>query len=245
MTRVVAKAGQDELVVTSAQPGVLYVSGLPVEKNIFEGLRRKLATIGQAFDIIHGRRATVEVYESSSCRVALPDASIDYAFTDPPFGGNIPYAEVNFINEAWLGRLTNRADEVIISDSQGKTSVEYADMLTQALSEVNRILKPEGKATLIFHSASSEVWNALQSRIYECRLRSRVCRCSEQDTEQFQAGYHRRSGERGPSVVARQGAVRGRRIPVLVHGLSQADSGKNLSTRWTQKRGRPSGSIHG
>ena len=48
-------------------------------------------------------------------------------FTDPPFGGNIPYAEVNFINEAWLGRLTNRADEVIISDSQGKTSVEYAD----------------------------------------------------------------------------------------------------------------------
>ena len=163
MTRVVAKAGQDELVVTSAQPGVLYVSGLPVEKNIFEGLRRKLATIGQAFEVIHGRRATVEVYESSSCRVALPDASIDYAFTDPPFGGNIPYAEVNFINEAWLGRLTNRADEVIISDSQGKTSVEYADMLTQALTEVNRILKPEGKATLIFHSASSEVWNALQS----------------------------------------------------------------------------------
>ena len=163
MTRVVAKSGQDELVVTSAQPGVLYVSGLPVEKNIFEGLHRKLATIGRAFEVIHGRKATVQVYEGSSCHVALPDASIDYAFTDPPFGGNIPYAEVNFINEAWLGRFTDRADEVIISDSQRKTSVEYADMLTQALTEVNRILKPEGKATLVFHSASSEVWNALQS----------------------------------------------------------------------------------
>ncbi len=163
MTRVVAKDGQDELVVTSAQPGVLYVSGLPVEKNIFEGLRRKLATIGQAFEVIHGRRASVEVIEGSSCRVALPDASIDYTFTDPPFGGNIPYAEVNLINEAWLGRFTDRADEAIISDSQGKTSVEYADMLTQALTEVNRILKPEGKATLVFHSASSEVWNALQA----------------------------------------------------------------------------------
>ena len=32
MTRVVAKDGQDDLVVTGAQPGVLYVSGLPVEK---------------------------------------------------------------------------------------------------------------------------------------------------------------------------------------------------------------------
>ena len=167
MTRVVAKSGQDDLVVTSAQPGVLYVSGLPVEKNIFEGLHRKLATIGRAFEVIHGRTATVEVFEGSSCRVALPDASIDYAFTDPPFGGNIPYAEVNFINEAWLGRFTDRADEVIISDSQRKTPVEYGDMLTQALTEVNRILKPEGKATLVFHSASSEVWNALQSA-YTC-----------------------------------------------------------------------------
>ena len=34
MTRVVAKSGQKNLVVTSAQPGVLYVSGLPVEKNL-------------------------------------------------------------------------------------------------------------------------------------------------------------------------------------------------------------------
>lgn len=171
MTRVVAKTGQKDLVVTSAQPGVLYVSGLPVEKNLFAGLRRKLTTIANAFAVIHGRKGKVEVHQRSSCQVGLPNGSIDYVFTDPPFGGNIPYAEINFLNEAWLSRYTDRADEIIVSSSQQKSIEEYQNLLTTALGEVNRILKPQGRATLVFHSASADVWNALQSAYTDARLR--------------------------------------------------------------------------
>ena len=121
MTRVVAKSGQKDLVVTSAQPGVLYVSGLPVEKNLFAGLRRKLSTISSAFGIIHGRKGWVSVHQRSSSKVHLPDHSVDYVFTDPPFGGNIPYAEISFLNEAWLDRYTERDEEIIVSSAQGKT----------------------------------------------------------------------------------------------------------------------------
>lgn len=163
MTRVVAKTGQKDLVVTSAQPGVLYVSGLPVEKNLFSGLRRKLSTITRAFEAISETTGTVEVQNRSSCHVELPDCSIDYAFTDPPFGGNIPYAEINFLNEAWLGEITDRSDEAIISGDQGKGIAEYQELVASALSEVQRILKPDGRLTVVFHSASAKVWNALQS----------------------------------------------------------------------------------
>ena len=162
MTRVVAKANQNELVVTSAQPGVLYVSGLPVEKNLLAGLRRKLATITTAFAAIHGRAGRVVVRQQSSGAVDLPDNSVDYVFTDPPFGGNIPYAEVNFINEAWLGRYTQRTDEAIISPSQNKRVADYQRLLTQSFAEMRRVLKPGGKATLAFHSSSAQVWRALQ-----------------------------------------------------------------------------------
>lgn len=163
MSRVVAKAGQDDLVTTSAQPGVLYVSGLPVEKNLFAGLRRKLVTIAQAFETIYGLTGKVTVRQQSSCHVILPDGSIDYVFTDPPFGGNIPYAEVNFINEAWLENLTDRREEIIVSKHQGKSVADYEVLLSRALSEAHRILKPGGKSTIVFHSATAEVWNALQS----------------------------------------------------------------------------------
>lgn len=162
MTRVVAKSGQKDLVVTSAQPGVLYVSGLPVEKNLFAGLRRKLTTIAQAFEIIHGSSGKVEVVHGSSCHVGLPSGSIDYVFTDPPFGANIPYAELSFINESWLNTFTDRNDEAIVSPDQGKSVNEYRELLTRSFSEARRVLKPSGKATMVFHSATAEIWNALQ-----------------------------------------------------------------------------------
>jgi adenine-specific DNA methylase len=92
----------------------------------------------------------------------LPDGSIDYVFTDPPFGGNIPYAEVNFINEAWLDNYTDRKEEIIVSKHQGKSVNEYQELMTNAFKEIHRILKPTGKGTVIFHSSSANIWNALQ-----------------------------------------------------------------------------------
>ena len=170
MTRVVAKSGQKELVVTSAQPGVLYVSGLPVEKNLFAGLRRKLSTITEAFRVTYNQQGRIEVQQRSSCHVDLPDGSVDYVFTDPPFGGNIPYAEVNFINEAWLGCYTDRTEEVIISEHEQKALSEYQALLSSAFTEVHRILKHDGKATLVFHSASAEVWNSFQAAYTQTRF---------------------------------------------------------------------------
>ena len=48
------------------------------------------------------------------------DNTIDFVFTDPPFGDFIPYAEVNQINELWLDKRTERKKEIIISASQNK-----------------------------------------------------------------------------------------------------------------------------
>lgn len=207
MTRVVAKTGQKDLVVTSAQPGVLYVSGLPVEKNLFAGLRRKLTTIANAFAVIHGRKGKVEVHQGSSCYVGLPDGSIDYVFTDPPFGANIPYAEINFLNEAWLSRYTERADEIIVSASQEKSIEHYQSLLTTALAEVNRILKPDGRVTLVFHSASADVWNALQSAYTDAHLGVECAGVLEKTQGSFKQ-------------VTTTGAVRG--DPVLL--LAKADA---------------------
>jgi predicted RNA methylase len=163
MTRVVAKKGQDDLVVTSGQPGVLYVSGLPVEKNLFAGVRRKINTLAAAFGMIHGHEVVVEVRNASCLDLNLPDGSVDYVFTDPPFGGNIPYAEVNFINEAWLGHVTDPGEEAIVSPHQRKTVDDYRDLLERAFREFHRVLRPDGHATVVFHSATAQVWNSLRS----------------------------------------------------------------------------------
>ncbi len=211
MTRVVAKSGQKELVATSAQPGVLYVSGLPLEKNLILGLGRKLGTVANAFAAVRGGKGRVEVCQKSSCQVDLPDETIDYVFTDPPFAGNIPYAEINFINEAWLGRFTDRTEEAIISKDQGKGLTEYQGLLEAAFSEVRRLLKPDGKVTLVFHSSSAKAWNALQ----EAYMRAGFAVERTSVLDKTQGSFKQ---------VTSAGAVRGDPVLLLCAGTACPDS---------------------
>jgi hypothetical protein len=132
-----------------------------VEKNVFHGLRRKMRTIQGAFATLHGLKGKVEVRQGSCIRTNLPDHSVDYIFTDPPFGGNIPYSEVNFISEAWLGRTSRTRDEAVVSSTQSKGIEDYQSLLTKAFKEMRRVLKPKKEATVVFHSTQAEVWGAL------------------------------------------------------------------------------------
>jgi 16S rRNA G966 N2-methylase RsmD len=170
MTRVVVKRGQSDFVLTGAQSGVLYISGLPVEKNLFKGVERKIGTLTKAFALVGGSRSRVEVVNRSSTKLNLPDRSVDYVFTDPPFGNYIPYAELSQLNEAWLGKTTNRRDEVIVSVGQEKGVADYGRLMSRVLSEVERVMKDDAKATLIFHSAQSAVWRALTESLTQAGL---------------------------------------------------------------------------
>ncbi len=163
MTRVVVKKNSKDFVLTSAQSGVLYISSLPVEKNILTGIRRKLKSFEDAFAYLNHCSGHIHVVNRSSQHLTQPDKSVDYMFTDPPFGDFIPYAEVNQINELWLGETTNREEEIIISQSQKKDVPCYQKMMTDVFCEMKRVLKDNALATVVFHSSKAAVWNALCS----------------------------------------------------------------------------------
>ncbi|KRD53733.1 DNA methyltransferase [Microbacterium sp. Root280D1] len=170
MTRVVMKKNAKDFVVTGAQSGVLYVSSLPVEKNVFTGIERKVRTFVNAFELLHGLNGRANVVTGSSTALHLEDRSIDYVFTDPPFGGYIPYSEINQINELWLGKTTEVADEAIVSPAQGKDVDDYQRLLTSVFSEVTRVMRDDSEATLVFHSSQAAVWRALSSSLNDAGL---------------------------------------------------------------------------
>ncbi len=161
MTRVVVKKAQKDLVLTGAQSGVLYISGLPVEKNIIEGIARKAKSFKDAFALLYGSSSRVDVRNASCEKMDLIDSSVNYVFTDPPFGAYIPYAEINQINEIWLGETTDRSKEIIVSEAQNKSVDAYGKMMSTVFEEIARVLKPSGVATVVFHSAHSDIWRAL------------------------------------------------------------------------------------
>lgn len=170
MTRVVVKDGKNDFVLTGAQSGVMYISGLPVEKNILLGIKRKISSFLQSFELVTGSRSKVEVFNASSTNLNLPDKSIDYVFTDPPFGDFIPYAEINQLNELWLGTITNRSEEIIVSNAQGKDIDFYGNLMGKVFKEIARVLNADGKATVVFHSAKAAIWRALALAYSEAGL---------------------------------------------------------------------------
>lgn len=165
MTRIVAKHDSRDFVLTGAQSGVLYISKLPVEKNILLGLKRKAKPFQEAYKMLENCHGTVEVRNISSEFMSELDKSIDFVFTDPPFGDFIPYAEVNQINELWLPAVTERSSEVIISAAQNKDVDTYRNMLARVFGEIRRVTKDDRPIAVVFHAAKAAVWGAFSEAI--------------------------------------------------------------------------------
>ncbi|WP_129793967.1 DNA methyltransferase [Sphingosinicella sp. CPCC 101087] len=148
--------------------GTLYVPQLSAEANVLEVMRKKIGQL-RAYYAAFSPSADEppRVLSGSATDLSrIADASIDYVFTDPPFGSNIFYADCNLIWEAWLGRVTNPALEAVVNRSLqpadgGKTLTDYSALMAQSLTEMARVLKPGGWATIVFHNTDSAVWRSL------------------------------------------------------------------------------------
>lgn len=136
------------------------------EQNVFKTFERKAKTISWYFQNAPTSNSEVRVGCMSATDLkTVPNGSVDYVFTDPPFGGNINYSEMNVLWESWLGVRTDIGQEAIINKVQGKGHDEYRLLLTKSFSEIARVLKPGGWLTIVFHNSSADVWSDLQMSI--------------------------------------------------------------------------------
>ncbi len=208
MTRVVAKKNAKDFILTSAQSGVLYISKLPVEKNILLGLKRKVKPFAETYTMLQNCAGQVTVHNSSSIKIKECDDSIDFVFTDPPFGDFIPYAEVNQINELWLSSVTHREDEIIISASQGKDVLTYQELLTQVFSEINRVLKPNHYASIVFHAAKAKVWEAFNEAVTGAGLQIALTNILDKTQASFKQVVSDGAVQGDPLFLLKKGSAR-------------------------------------
>lgn len=104
-------------------------------------------------------------YVNSADTLLLADDSVDYIFTDPPFGSNLNYSELNSFSEPWLKVMTNNAHEAIENKAQGKDATFYREMMTKCFAEYSRVLKSGKYMTVEFSNTSAAVWNSIQTAL--------------------------------------------------------------------------------
>ena len=137
------------------------------EANVFVTFERKAASILDHLETTainyKGRKAVV--CNSATELNFIPDESVDFIFTDPPFGSNINYSEMNILWEAWLGEFTDNTREAIVNKVQGKSISDYEDLMGESLSECYRVLRTGHWMLLVFMNSSRDVWQALKNAV--------------------------------------------------------------------------------
>jgi DNA modification methylase/DNA-directed RNA polymerase subunit RPC12/RpoP len=146
--------------------GTLYVSSMIREINVIEFVRRKIQKYIQSCSnvCIKEGYSIISTHSSTDISQIKPN-SIDYIFTDPPFGSNLMYSELNFLWEAWLKVFTNNKPEAVVNKVQKKGLAEYQELMERCFAECYRILKPGRWMTVEFHNSSNAVWNAIQEAL--------------------------------------------------------------------------------
>jgi len=149
------------------QVGTYY---LPQESQIINVWRSYLDKITDFIRAVSGIPAgEVLVSTQSAIRFdQIPDGSIDLVFTDPPYANKVQYGELNFIWEAWLDFDTDWHDqEIIVNETRGKTDVDWAELIRQAMKECYRVLKPGRWISLCYHDTSEGTWQLMQDIMAE------------------------------------------------------------------------------
>lgn len=148
------------------QNGVLYLPSLFQEMSPFLLLPVAVEYIGRFHNAVRMEAETTIVSTGSATGLkTVPDCTVDYVFTDPPFGGNIMYSELNFIWESWFRVHTNNQQEAIVNKTQGKAFDEYQTLMEGCFAEYFRVLKPGRWMTVEFHNSQNSVWIAIQEAI--------------------------------------------------------------------------------
>ena len=146
--------------------GNLYMPIVRMEKNIYATLERKIKKY-QEVDLYKNRYGGTSFVttQSSTALDNIKDESVDYIYTDPPFGANIIYSEMNLLLEGWLKVKTNNGEEAIVDETANKTEFVYSTLMTECFSQCYRKLKKDHWMSVEFHNTKASIWNILQNSI--------------------------------------------------------------------------------
>lgn len=145
--------------------GVFYVPSMISEASVIKAYKNRVDRITTALNSLDFMSGMVLIEATSTGESKVPPETIDYIFTDPPFGENIYYSDLNFFTESWFRVFTNSTPEAIVDRAKKKTLVDYGRMMAECFMNYFHALKPGRWMTVEFHNSQNSVWNAIQQAI--------------------------------------------------------------------------------
>ena len=148
--------------VNRALNGVYYVASQHSEVSPWYNLENRLSRLVKVFSVPRIADNAALIQTGSCAHTRAASNSVDYVFTDPPFGENIYYADLNYLVESWHAVFTASSEEAIVDKAKDKKQNEYQILMRRCFEEYNRVLKPGRWMTVVFSNSSNGIWRAIQ-----------------------------------------------------------------------------------
>jgi adenine-specific DNA methylase len=133
------------------------------------GINHPIAVdVVDSFSDLLSRPETTYLSVGDSCRIDIPDNSIDLLVTDPPFFDNVHYSQLADFFYYWLNQMlefsstttTRRRSEVQDTDSE-----RFTAKLTSVFTECRRVLRKNSLLVFTYHHSRHEGWTAVHRAI--------------------------------------------------------------------------------
>ena len=101
----------------------------------------------------------------------IPNESVDYIYTDPPYGKKIPYLDLSTMWNAWLDLEVTNEDyeqEAIEGGEHHKKKIEYNFLIAQSIKEMYRVLKFDRWMSFVFAHKDPEFWHLIIDTAESC-----------------------------------------------------------------------------
>jgi DNA modification methylase len=101
----------------------------------------------------------------------LKKESVDYIYTDPPYGKKIPYLDLSIMWNAWLDLPVTERDyalEAIEGGEHDKTKFEYNELIAKSIQEMYRVLKFDRWMSFVFAHKDPEFWHLIIETAERC-----------------------------------------------------------------------------
>lgn len=176
--------------------------------NIIEKYAKAKAYCDEPFEVVHAkgknvrmpiagewigesrpgsRGRAVSVRCASATEVELEANSLDAVFTDPPYFGNVQYAELMDFCYVWLRRLvgteaegfaresTRAGEELTVNLTEGRGQTHFTEGMAKVYSAMARALKPGAPLAFTYHHNKLEAYLPIAVAILDAGL---VCTAS-------------------------------------------------------------------
>jgi DNA modification methylase len=101
----------------------------------------------------------------------IKPGSVDYIFTDPPYGAFISYLDLSILWNHWLGfpvAEETREQETIVGGERGHTEEHYKQSLARGIKTSFRLLKPDRWFSIVFQHWDSSYFSTILETAHDC-----------------------------------------------------------------------------